>query len=179
MKRKHCIYHIGEASELTGLTQRTLRYYEELGLLGKRKHHPGKHRIYTDADVERIKKLLRMKQTLGLTLEQMVERVKWHDELDRLLTEADEESAGEVREKKLLKAREMLAEEIALLSERLALGKQHRRELVRILADVEKELAMAAYVEKRAKLGTGDQPGQSFGMKRGRARGTESDTRKD
>jgi MerR family transcriptional regulator, repressor of the yfmOP operon len=63
---------IGEVAELTGTTPRTIRYYEEIGLLpaaGEREQ--GKHRCYTEADVERVKEIVRLRDLLGLTLEQL------------------------------------------------------------------------------------------------------------
>jgi MerR family transcriptional regulator, repressor of the yfmOP operon len=63
---------IGEVAELTGTTPRTIRYYEEIGLLpstGEREL--GKHRCYTQADVERVQEILRLRNLLGLSLEQL------------------------------------------------------------------------------------------------------------
>ncbi len=63
---------IGEVAELTGMTARTIRYYEEIGLLpGEAGRTQGKHRIYTDADVERINEVRRLRDLLGLSLEQL------------------------------------------------------------------------------------------------------------
>jgi DNA-binding transcriptional MerR regulator len=63
---------IGEVAERTGTTARTIRYYEELGLLtdpGDRAK--GKHRSYTDADVERLQELIRLRELLGVSLEEL------------------------------------------------------------------------------------------------------------
>jgi MerR family transcriptional regulator, repressor of the yfmOP operon len=63
---------IGEVAELTGTTPRTIRYYEEIGLLpGPADRAQGQHRAYTDADVERLREIVRLKELLGLTLEQL------------------------------------------------------------------------------------------------------------
>jgi MerR family transcriptional regulator, repressor of the yfmOP operon len=65
---------IGEVAELTGTTPRTIRYYEEIGLLGGRAgidREQGKHRVYSAADVDRIKEIVRLKELLGLTLDQL------------------------------------------------------------------------------------------------------------
>jgi DNA-binding transcriptional MerR regulator len=63
---------IGEVAELTGTTPRTIRYYEEIGLLaGGVERELGKHRCYTEADVERIHEIVRLKDLLGLSLEQL------------------------------------------------------------------------------------------------------------
>jgi DNA-binding transcriptional MerR regulator len=63
---------IGEVAELTGTTPRTIRYYEEIGLLpGAADRAQGKHRSYTQADVERVREIVRLKDLLGLSLEQL------------------------------------------------------------------------------------------------------------
>jgi DNA-binding transcriptional MerR regulator len=63
---------IGEVAELTRTTPRTIRYYEEIGLLpGSADRVQGKHRCYTPADVERINEIVRLRDLLGLSLEQL------------------------------------------------------------------------------------------------------------
>jgi MerR family transcriptional regulator, repressor of the yfmOP operon len=63
---------IGEVAELTGTTPRTIRYYEEIGLLpGSSGRGQGKHRCYTEADVERVREIVRLRDLLGLSLDQL------------------------------------------------------------------------------------------------------------
>ncbi len=63
---------IGEVAELTGTTPRTIRYYEEIGLLpGASDRGQGKHRCFTEADVERVREIVRLRDLLGLSLEQL------------------------------------------------------------------------------------------------------------
>jgi len=63
---------IGELAELTGTTPRTIRYYEEIGLLGAPEDRAqGKHRSYSEADVERVREIVRLRDLLGLSLEQL------------------------------------------------------------------------------------------------------------
>jgi DNA-binding transcriptional MerR regulator len=67
-------YRIGEVAERTGVTTRTIRYYEELGLLGKAgERAKGAHRLYIEADVARLQELIRLRDLLGLTLDELVE----------------------------------------------------------------------------------------------------------
>lgn len=63
---------IGELAKRVNLSQRTIRYYEEIGLLNSIKRIEGDRRIYTDADLRRLKLIKRLK-TLGLTLAEMQE----------------------------------------------------------------------------------------------------------
>lgn len=63
---------IGEVAEQTGTTPRTIRYYEEIGLLpGAADRAQGQHRWYTQADVERVREIIRLRDLLGLSLEQL------------------------------------------------------------------------------------------------------------
>src|SRR3954453_14138644 len=71
---------IGEVAERTGTTARTIRYYEEIGLLpSPAGHEKGRHRTYTEADVERLQELLRLREALGVTLEELKELVEHED----------------------------------------------------------------------------------------------------
>jgi len=65
-------YRIGEVAAHVGLTERTIRYYEELGLLDSVKRLEGGQRVYTDEDVRRLKFIQRLK-VLGLSLQEMHE----------------------------------------------------------------------------------------------------------
>ena len=62
---------IGEIAERSGVTPRTIRYYEELGLLPRSEREQGKHRVYTEVDVERLCELTRLRDLLGLSLDEL------------------------------------------------------------------------------------------------------------
>ena len=68
-------YAIGEISRLVELSQRTIRYYEEIGLLHSVRRIENGKRVYTDSDVRRLKFINRLK-VLGLSLAEMVELEK-------------------------------------------------------------------------------------------------------
>jgi MerR family transcriptional regulator, repressor of the yfmOP operon len=65
-------YRTGEAADLLGVTPRTIRYYQELGLVhagsGRDK---GEHRVFTDGDLARLSDLIRLRDLLGLSLEEL------------------------------------------------------------------------------------------------------------
>src|SRR4051794_26654224 len=68
-----CSYRIGDVADRVGVTTRTIRYYEELGLLGTASARTkGAHRLYTEADIARLEELIRLRDLLGLTLEELV-----------------------------------------------------------------------------------------------------------
>lgn len=72
--------HIGELAERTGLSLRTLRHYDEIGLVSASGRTEGGFRLYTDSDYDRLILIRRMKP-LGFTLEEMTELLEVIDAL--------------------------------------------------------------------------------------------------
>ena len=73
--QKQRTYSIGELARKVDLSQRTIRYYEEIGLLHSVRRIENGKRVYTDDDVRRLKFINRLK-VLGLTLAEMAELEK-------------------------------------------------------------------------------------------------------
>ncbi len=63
---------IGELAKKLEVSQRTVRYYEEIGLLNSIKRIEGGRRVYTDVDLRRLKLIKRLK-IMGMTLSEMQE----------------------------------------------------------------------------------------------------------
>lgn len=64
--------HIGELAELTGLSLRTIRHYDDVGLLPPTARTDGGFRVYSEADAARLTLIKQMKP-LGFSLEEMAE----------------------------------------------------------------------------------------------------------
>ncbi len=71
-EQKQTFTSIGEIAQKLEMSQRTIRYYEEIGLLNSIKRIEGGRRIYTDADLRRLKLIKRLK-IMGMTLSEMQE----------------------------------------------------------------------------------------------------------
>lgn len=77
---------IGEVAGLTNTTPRTIRYYEEIGLLpGASGRAQGEHRCFTRADVERVREIVRVRDLLGLSLDELAKVVESEDALGALI----------------------------------------------------------------------------------------------
>ena len=136
---------IGEVAKRAGTTPRTIRYYEEIGLLpaaGGRE--PGAHRTYAEADVERLAEVLRLKSLLGLSLEELRElsdaegarvarRREWEDGVEDPVRRRQilEESLGHIAKQLELVRRRR--EQIAALEEELVGRRKRVRGLLRDL----------------------------------------------
>jgi DNA-binding transcriptional MerR regulator len=121
------LLRIGDVARLVGTTPRTIRYYEEIGLLAETQTRPsGQHRMYTHAEVERLREVMRLKDLLGVSLE----------ELKTLL--AAEEARAEVRAQLRRddvhpqRRRELLDEALGHLERQLQLVRHRSAELAKL-----------------------------------------------
>lgn len=122
---------IGEVARLAGTTPRTIRYYEEIGLLAvSGGREPGAHRTYAETDVERLTELLRLKDLLGLSLEELGQ-----------LAEADEARAALRREWRggdadPSRRQEILDESLGYIGRQLELVRRRRDEIAALEAEL-------------------------------------------
>ncbi|MBK1784284.1 MerR family transcriptional regulator [Prauserella cavernicola] len=119
---------IGEAAARTGLSMRTLRYYEEVGLVTPSARSQGGFRLYAESDVARLEQIKRMKP-LGFQLDEMRELLELlHPDSTAPLTETQRERLrqfGEAAERRCRELRTELAtaeEFAAALRRRLDVG---------------------------------------------------------
>jgi len=111
---------IGELAELTGTTPRTIRYYEEIGLLGGGAERvQGKHRCYTEADVERVREIVRLRDLLGLSLEQLSQLLEAESARAHLRREYHETEAPAERRRILEQVLEHIGTQLGLVRSRL------------------------------------------------------------
>lgn len=115
-------YTISELAEEFGVTTRTIRFYEEKGLIHPRRE--GQKRLYTPADRVRIKLILRGKR-IGMSLQESVELIDMYDpehnnrdQLHSLIGTVQEKRAHLLRQKRDIE--DMLAglDEVQALCER-------------------------------------------------------------
>ena len=120
---------IGELAERTGVTPRTIRYYEEIGLLDGGVRPKGSHRSYTESDVERVGELTRLRDLLNLSL----------DELKELL-EAEEARAALRRRfhatESASERREILDAALPYVERQIELVRRRKQELERLEAEL-------------------------------------------
>ena len=81
-------YMISIAAELVGMHPQTLRVYESKGLV-RPKRTPGNTRLYSDADLERLRLIQRLTGELGLNLAGVETVLRLEDELARLRGRVD------------------------------------------------------------------------------------------
>jgi DNA-binding transcriptional MerR regulator len=137
---------IGEVAEQVGVTTRTIRYYEELGLLGTdAARMKGAQRLYGEGDIARLQELIRLRDLLGLSLEEVVAlaeaeeaRAALRDQWADSLSDAERARIVEAaiphveRQLELVRARQqMLTEFASELSKKLRSLQRRRAKLER------------------------------------------------
>lgn len=86
------MHHIGEVAEAVGLSLRTIRYYEEEGLVVPCERTAGGFRLYTDRSIDRLRLIKQMKP-LYLTLDEMRDLLITRDRLADPLTPTSERAS--------------------------------------------------------------------------------------
>jgi len=115
---------IGDVAKLAGTTPRTIRYYEEIGLLpASTARERGAHRTYAEEDVERLADLLRLKDLLGLSLEELKALVEAEDARAALRREWESGVEDPVRR------HEILDESLSHIGRQLDLVRRRRDEI--------------------------------------------------
>jgi MerR family transcriptional regulator, repressor of the yfmOP operon len=118
---------IGEVAQLTGTTPRTIRYYEEIGLLPPAEgREPGSHRLYEESDVERLREVLRLKELLGVSLEELRELVEAESARAELRREWRGGAGGPERR------REILSQAVEHIDRQLELIRGRRDEIAKL-----------------------------------------------
>src|SRR5690625_6930617 len=84
--------HIGEFAERTGLSSRTLRHYEDIGLIPRTGRTEGGFRLYTEEDLRRMLTIRRMK-ALGYSTREMGELLELLDIFEGQVPEEERQSA--------------------------------------------------------------------------------------
>jgi DNA-binding transcriptional MerR regulator len=116
---------IGEVAERIGLSFRTIRYYEEMGLAVPSARTKGGHRLYAETDVDRLRLIMKMKP-LDFTLEEMRAVLT---SLDRVRDEGTPEGERAAARETLEGYRVLIEERLGWLHERLAIAHDFRRHL--------------------------------------------------
>jgi DNA-binding transcriptional MerR regulator len=109
---------ISDAATRVGVSARTLRYYEELGLLTPSLYTAGGERRYTDEDLAHLQRILELREVLGMNLDEIREFLAFETRLDEL--RASYRARKGATSKKAQVEQKTTLEEILVLNESLA-----------------------------------------------------------
>jgi DNA-binding transcriptional MerR regulator len=132
-------FTIEQVAAQTGLTKRTLRYYEEVGLLPPTGRTEGNYRRYTQEDIQRLERIKNLRDLLGFSLADIREILQDDDERDQLRVayRQETEAAGKIAQ--IDRIDEVVHHQLELIEQKIAGLEQMRSKLLEKLEHLEQK----------------------------------------
>jgi MerR family transcriptional regulator, repressor of the yfmOP operon len=140
---------IGEVAERTGVTQRTLRFYEEKGLLKPPSRMDGGFRLYSEEDVKRVQKIRRLQELLGTSLAEIKEMVDAEAVLRELRAQYNPEAELTEKRRQLEKAIEVTHAQHAIVKQKTKQMREMELQLEERLKLFDRWMAELEQMEKQ------------------------------
>jgi MerR family transcriptional regulator, repressor of the yfmOP operon len=112
-------FTIEQVAAHTGLTKRTLRYYEELGLLPPTDRTEGNYRRYSEADIQRLEHIKKLRDLLGFSLADIREILDAEDERGQIKVAYQHETEAATKIAQLDRADELIRNQLHLIQLKL------------------------------------------------------------
>ncbi len=133
----HAYLQIGEVAERTSVTQRTLRFYEEKGLLTPPSRLDGGFRLYSEHDVRQVEQIKRLQNLLGLALADIKEMVEAEAVKSQIRAEYRRDADLSERKAKLSKAIAVTERQVAIIDHKLAALREMKSDLEQKITTVQ------------------------------------------
>jgi MerR family transcriptional regulator, repressor of the yfmOP operon len=117
------LYKIDDVMKMTGLTKRTIRYYEEIGLITPPQRTKGNTRLYVEENINELKKIIEAKEVLGFSLQELQQFVHLKKRIER------RKAGGELTKEGLEDFQERLSVQINELARKIQRMQRFEQEL--------------------------------------------------
>jgi DNA-binding transcriptional MerR regulator len=124
---------IEQVSARTGLTKRTLRYYEEIGLLAPPTRTEGGYRLYSEVDILHLQRIKRLKDLLGFSLAEIREIADAEEEREHVRAAWEHETDPHARLTWLQRSEDLTRRQLHLVEEKLTGLEEMRANLLKRL----------------------------------------------
>lgn len=120
---------IDDVAKQSGLTKRTIRYYEQLGILPSPPRSDGGFRLYTQEHVDFLKKITNAKEVMGFTLQELQEFITLSDTLEFQKMDYRKVKGTDQQREKLQKVTDTVEEQLKLIE-------QKKKKILNVEADL-------------------------------------------
>lgn len=127
------LYNIEQVATRTGLTRRTLRYYEEVGLLLPTERTEGNYRRYSEDDVQRIEHIKNLRDLLGFSLNDIRELLEADDERGQIKEAYQHETSAASKLAQLERGDALIRRQLHLIEQKIDGLEQMRQPLLQKL----------------------------------------------
>lgn len=135
---EHATYSIEQVAAQTGLTKRTLRYYEEVGLLPPTGRTEGNYRRYTADDIQRLERIKKLRDLLGFSLADIREILEGEDERGHIQEAYRQETEAAAKLAHLDRVDELIRAQLHLIEQKME-GLQQMRTVLQTKLDHHQE----------------------------------------
>lgn len=118
-RRENGYLQIGEVAERTGVTQRTLRFYEEKGLLKPPTRMEGGFRLYSQDDIQRVERIRQLQKLLGFSLAEIKEMVEAEEVKAQLQAVICRGAEDQERRARVLRALDLTEKQHAMIRQKV------------------------------------------------------------
>ncbi|WP_028400152.1 MerR family transcriptional regulator [Ectobacillus panaciterrae] len=133
---------IDDIAKETGLTKRTIRYYEQIELLAPPERSEGGVRLYTTQDVERLKKIMNARDVLGFSLQELKEYLTVAETVELHRKEYKNSLEESKRTEELKEIAAGLEDQIQMIQEKLEKMEKFKHEMEDLHGKVQTLLKM-------------------------------------
>jgi len=126
---EQALFTIEQVATRTGFTKRTLRYYEEVGLLPPTGRTEGNYRRYSEADIERLERIKNLRGLLGFSLNEIRELLEAEDERGQIKVAYRHETEALAKIAQLDRADEIIHAQLHIIEQKIAGLEQMRASL--------------------------------------------------
>ena len=113
------LFTIEQVSARTGLTKRTLRYYEEVELLPPTGRTEGNYRRYSEEDIQRLERIKKLRDLLGFSLADIRELLHAEDERGQIKVAYQHETEAAAKIDQLDRADELIRSQLHLIEQKM------------------------------------------------------------
>lgn len=126
-------FKIDQVAMQSGLTKRTIRYYEELGLIPPPQRSEGGIRYYTREHIELLKKIKQAKDALGFSLQELQHFISLNNTIEVQKTDYKQASERDEQKVKLKDIIDTLNEKLSFIEQRILKIEQVRNDLINVI----------------------------------------------
>jgi MerR family transcriptional regulator, repressor of the yfmOP operon len=126
---EQALYTIEQVATRTGFTKRTLRYYEEVGLLPPTGRTEGNYRRYSEADIERLERIKNLRGLLGFSLNEIRELLEAEDERGQIKVAYQHETEALAKIAQLDRADEIIHAQLHIIEQKITSLEQMKASL--------------------------------------------------
>ncbi len=120
---------IEQVATRTGMTKRTLRYYEEVGLLFPTGRTEGNYRRYSEEDVQRLGRIKELRDLLGFSLTDIRELLLAEEEREQIKVAYNQETEVSAKIAQLERSDNLIRGQLLLIDEKISALEQMRTAL--------------------------------------------------